>query len=391
MRYCLRGRVAILLILITLVYIILVSSFFGETSAQEAATISVVNPTNDDIKFIFFTNTTAVNDTFTVNVYIHNVVNLVSWQITLKWNNSVVRYSKAWIPEDNVFASAIEEGATLIAPKPSVDIWVGDEAYLKYGATILPKIPVTITGRALLCKINFTIAALPSENETQRYTNIAVVQKLDPLSASLDSYVILKDKSTPVPILMEPAVVRIIRAEAPHLEVLTDVAVVALRIRPSSVVPGQIVEIEVMLANLGEEIAKFNLTIRSGEMILKTLSITLAPKENRTYIYNWNTTGVVLKNFEFTSYLNIQIPLYMHDVYVISVEISGVEDDVDTSNHFAEASVKFTEKLEGLNYVRYFLLLVLSSPLGHAFSIYVISICAGIILYHGYKRLKLKK
>lgn len=372
----------VLLVLLLSAFITL--NFPKSVFAQEYVTVSILNPLNNDLRFIFSSEETKINDTFTANVFIYNVSNLVSWQITLKWNNSIIHYVKAWIPEDNVFAPAIEQGATLIAPKPSVDQWTGNEYYLKYGATVLPKTPVS-ADKALLCKINFTIAALPSENETQIFTNLILVDKLDPLSASLDSYVILKDKPTPVRISMEPAVVRILK-ETPTF--IFDIAISSLSISPNVATAGDLIKIGFKLENLGNEITRFNVTVRCNDVVLKQFAFTLAPGQNQTVDFVWNTTGITLNNVETIPYLGFQIPLLKFARFEISVEVSGITNEADTSNNRAQTTLKLIEKLEGMNYVRYFALLVLCSPLGQALSIYFLSICAGLIIIFGYKRLR---
>jgi len=359
-------------------------NFHKSVFAQEYVTVSILNPLTNDLRFIFSSEGTKINDTFTADVYIYNVSNLVAWQITLKWNNSIIHYAKAWIPEDNVFAPAIEQGATLIAPKPSVDQWTGNEYYLKYGATVLPKTQVS-ADKALLCKINFTIAALPSENETQIFTNLILVDKLDPLSASLDSYVILKDKPTPVRISMEPAVVRILK-ETPTF--IFDIAVSSLSTSPNVATAGDLVKISFKLENLGNEITRFIATVKCNNVVIRNFTFTLAPGQNQTVNLNWNTTGMPLDNVETITYLGFQIPLLKVATFEISVEVSGVANEADTSNNRAQTTFKLIEKLEGMNYVRYFALLVLCSPLGQALSIYVFSICAGLIVIFGYKRLR---
>lgn len=177
----------------------------------EEVTIEIINPISGDNEFNFSSTDHGVNSTFTADFYIVNATGIVGWQIYISWNNTVINFQKVWIPDDNVLAQAIDQGATLFAPQPSLEIDNGT-GYLTYGATVFPLTPVNVTAQAFLCKINFTIAAAPEDS--QILSNIEMIRQRQG-SSSLDSYVLFKNTvgsgTHTGPVFAEPAEVRIVK------------------------------------------------------------------------------------------------------------------------------------------------------------------------------------
>lgn len=109
-----------------------------------------------------------VGSTFTLEFYIGNVTNMVTWQIHLTYNRTLIRYAKAWFPSDNVFMEAIDKGAVpMKGISNNVDnaTDVGDLLIIMtctYPPDTLLKYPVSVASKGLLCKVNFTIALHPT-------------------------------------------------------------------------------------------------------------------------------------------------------------------------------------------------------------------------------------
>jgi parallel beta-helix repeat protein len=178
----------------------------------EEVKVRIINPNSGDREFNLSTTDYPVNSTFTADLYVLNVTGMLGWQVYLSWNNTVIDFPKAWIPLDNVFAEAVSEGASLIAPAPSVEV-DGEVGYLLYGAGLLPLTPVNVTTQALLCRINFTVAAAPKDS--QSFSDIGMITYSEH-NLTLKSYVILQGAGglgAHVPISAEPAEVTIMKPE----------------------------------------------------------------------------------------------------------------------------------------------------------------------------------
>jgi len=87
---------------------------------------------------------------FAVKVKVENVTGMISWQVLIKFNSTVLNCSGVSVPVDNVFA-----GKTIIAPEPQIDNTAGT---ILYGATTLQL--YEYTGSGVLCEIQFRGLAL---------------------------------------------------------------------------------------------------------------------------------------------------------------------------------------------------------------------------------------
>lgn len=352
----------------TLLSSLLVSLSTIVVRAQEEATIRIINPLSGDNKFIFNYADFPVNTTFTVEFYIENVTALITWQILIKWNNTIINFNKGWIPENNVFAEAIDQGATLIAPQPSVEI-IGDTGYLKYGASILPLIPVDVPNIALLCKLNFTIAIEPQDS--QELTNIELIPK-EAGSTSLDTFVILKKDSsrTPVPVYAQQAIVRILKEE---ISIIRDLAIYSLTIEPSTIDAGDILTITLVLVNFGNDLENANITIKYNETILTEFQQSLGANQTFTKEKTWNTTNV------------------KPGVYIISIYITILPGEINTTNNYAEKSVIINKKLEIQEYIVWIIILWLNTSLGRLAIAYTLIFIGIFTLIRIFKKLKIIK
>ncbi len=149
---------------------------------QGPVSVLMINPLSGDGNFDFSSADYPVSSNFTVEFYITEVMNLSAWQIYVSWNNSIIHFGAAWIPEQNVFQEAINNGAT---PLEAQDLEINKSSnvgYFLYGMTTLymPDVshtyPVNVTGQGLLGSINFTVAVAPEEAEDLT-TNLEMIEQ----------------------------------------------------------------------------------------------------------------------------------------------------------------------------------------------------------------------
>ncbi|MEM2702761.1 MAG: hypothetical protein QXR45_06340 [Candidatus Bathyarchaeia archaeon] len=109
--------------------------------------------------FIFYSNETAVNSTFFLNVTIQNVELLRGWGIGLIYDATILKYVSAWRPTDHVFKPVEDMGWTIVAPPVVVEPINETHSIIKWGyAYIMPESEVwTFNGTGTLCQIRFKI------------------------------------------------------------------------------------------------------------------------------------------------------------------------------------------------------------------------------------------
>jgi hypothetical protein len=360
----LSSECTVLVVALLLSLLIRFSKMPAEAQQVAAATIKIINPLSGDGKFIFNTTQYPVNSTFTADVYIENVTGMIGWQIYTSWSGTVIHYQIAWIPDDSVFAKAIEDGATLIAPQPYVEER-DDEVFMKYAAALLPPTPIDVPGMGLLCKINFTIAASPQDSEVD--TNIVLIPK-ETGSVSLDTFVVLKD--VPVPVLVEPAIVRIQREE---MLIVQDLAVTSIEAEPSILEAGDVTTIKIALKNLGNDMETANASIKYNETLINQFSQPLGPSQTFEWDYDWNTTGVA------------------PGTHRISVDVTPLPKETETKNNHAETILIVAEKLVGLNYIRWLFVTWLNTLFGIFTAIYLSAFIGFLALFWAYRKSKFTK
>jgi PKD repeat protein len=84
--------------------------------------------------------------TFTVNASVTDIVNLVTWQVKIFFDPTILNCTNAWYPADHVFAGKPTQPVT-----PSIDNTIG---YVTHGNLVLSG---SYNGSGTLCQINFTV------------------------------------------------------------------------------------------------------------------------------------------------------------------------------------------------------------------------------------------
>jgi hypothetical protein len=133
----------------------------ARAQTQDVVKMYIVNPLTGDNTFNV--STCPIGSTFTMEFYVGNVTDMVTWQIHLTYNRTVINYATAWFPDDNVFKPAIDKGAI---PMKGISVNVDNatdvgDLLIIMTSTYPPnsplKYPVSVATKGLLCKTNFTI------------------------------------------------------------------------------------------------------------------------------------------------------------------------------------------------------------------------------------------
>jgi len=143
-------------------------------NAQWNSTFSIINPGPDGYPakwnastanrgfgtsdFIFYSNETAVNSTFFMNITINNAETMKGWAIGVVYDNTTLKYVSAWRPSDHVFKPVEEMGWTIVAPSVTFEDLNETHKRLMWGCTYIMGDPEwTFNGSGVLCQIQFKI------------------------------------------------------------------------------------------------------------------------------------------------------------------------------------------------------------------------------------------
>jgi len=338
--------------------LLLLTTYSVGSQESQWATVRIENPLTGSGKFILHATEYPINSTFTVDFYITSAINTYGWQFYIKWNNSVINYQKAWIPEDNMFKEAIDNGAELITVPPAVEI-EGDTGYLKYGATALytgndpPFYPINITEPKLLCKVNFTVAVSPGDGEYYS-TNIFLIKVVSGSGGSLDSFVFVYPSTEKKEIKAEPAVVWILGLNAVP-PITQDIAVENVVISNSKIYVGEYLNMTVYFKNHGNDLESFNFTLSVGDVQLVKSSMTLPPGDEDYFIYSW----LVPENMNTGK-------------YNLTVYVEPLEFETETANNTYNLSISIEKNLSSFEYAMWLISMLFSTPLGMFFIVYLV-------------------
>jgi hypothetical protein len=85
--------------------------------------------------FVFYSNETAVDSTFFVNVTVTNVENMIGWAIGIIYESSIVNFTSAWRPSDHIFSEVKNKDWTIIAPAATLTAINGIHMRLMWSCT----------------------------------------------------------------------------------------------------------------------------------------------------------------------------------------------------------------------------------------------------------------
>jgi hypothetical protein len=162
----------------TIVLSVLVISMLGSLSilpVKAQPPLDIINPGTDGYplkwtagpadtigtnNFIFSSATTGSGSTFFINMTVSGVTALFGWGVGVVYDTTQLEYVSAWRPSDDVFAFAVANGWTIIAPSPVVEPVDPTHNIIKWGATYIMGDPEqTFSGTGVIGQIQFRIIA----------------------------------------------------------------------------------------------------------------------------------------------------------------------------------------------------------------------------------------
>lgn len=131
---------------IMLMTLAMVAAMLPTVNAQ--ATLAIVPQSNT-----FYTTTTPINSTFTVNATGYDIIDLYTWQITIDFDPAVLECVSATLPTDHVFA-----GLTFFVSPAVIDDIAGT---VLYGATLLGGESGVNVSEGTLAQFTFKMISAP--------------------------------------------------------------------------------------------------------------------------------------------------------------------------------------------------------------------------------------
>jgi hypothetical protein len=344
--------------------------------------VNPLSPTSPSI-FNFSSVDYPINSTFTAAVYISSVTNMSAWQVELSWDNTIINYVTSWIPTNNVFEPAINNGAMLIAPQGETDYENNNATgYLAYGASDLytstypPIYPVNVQGEGLLFYVNFTIAATPNATQTLS-TNLEIVKQLNPTPGYYSSFVEIYPVDIEIEVATAPATVSISGAQAVTTTIV-DVSVTGISFSESTIYLGDNLTITPAFANNGTALETFNFnlseTFKSTPVQLLAANMTLLPNATDFYVYTWNIPGNLATGN-----------------YTIEAQIQALPGQNNTKYNTFATIIYIGARSSTLEYLGYLVSVALESRLGILFMAYVVAVICFFSVLFVRERLKMRR
>jgi hypothetical protein len=158
------------------------------TVVTKISTVYVYPPPTTTVKLTpdtatFYTNQTIIGEKIVFNVTVQDVENLYNWQIKITWDPELLNFSDITLPDDHVFAGAVDAGKTITTVGPVIEL-----GSVIYGCTITEDQPYwTFNGTGILCQIELEIIRQPYAPQssctiglTEKYTNTFMVDWVPP-------------------------------------------------------------------------------------------------------------------------------------------------------------------------------------------------------------------
>lgn len=117
-------RLVLMITLSAIVSTMFLASLTSTARAQQPSAQLVIQPS-----FTYYANYTTLPAKLTFNISVVNVTDMATWQLSIRWNNSLLTYGLISIPSDNVFSP---QSLIVVAPDLSTP------GMLVYGANIPP-------------------------------------------------------------------------------------------------------------------------------------------------------------------------------------------------------------------------------------------------------------
>ncbi len=265
----------VIALLLTLTFTVATSGIHGMPTSSQTHPVETTSTTTIQIDPPIVT--TEMGQSFQVDVRIQDVVDLYGWEFKLGWDATLLD------------ALDITEGDFL---KSQADTFFvininNTQGYLRAVCTLIGNIP-GVTGSGILATIEFHVEAT-GECVLDLYDTKLVSSAEQPIEHTvIDGYF----------------------GTLGH-----DVAVVDLRVSPITVLPGDIVKINVTVQNQGDFPETFNVTAHANLEIIGVQPVALNNSSSTTLAFTWDTTG------------------FEKGDYTISASASIVPGEIDTADN----------------------------------------------------------
>jgi len=278
---------------ITLTLLLTVSIILNMIVSVGAQTtsMSVINPDTGDNSFIFYTNTTTVGTCINATVWVYDVNDLLSYQVYLALNDTILNITNAWIPTWD--PNWVFSGKTTV-DLPPVFYDLDEDGFIesvKMGAGILGG--DTFTGSGLVAIIEFEIIYSPTTG------SVSSSLKIDnPSTYLLDSN-------------GEEILASKINGYYEYNYVgVHDVAVTDVALSKTIIGQGYSMSVNVTVGNQGDVHESFNVTLTATCTTAITVGTkqinNLLPSQNVSLTFTWLTSLDTLKgNYTVTAIADI--------------------------------------------------------------------------------------
>jgi hypothetical protein len=140
---------------ILLMSVLFASALVINQASAQATTLELVNPVDGTHDFNFTTGQKAVGDTFTINISVFDVQNLITWQVKVGWDPTLLNFSGIALPADHIF-----KGKQFYTMGPTIE--PGAVTY----ALALATGQTSFTGSGRLAQLTLKIIKPPSPGQT---------------------------------------------------------------------------------------------------------------------------------------------------------------------------------------------------------------------------------
>lgn len=131
------------------------SSLIINQANAQTTTLELINPADGTHDFNFTTGQKAVGDTFTINISIFYVQDLVTWQVKVGWDPTMLNFSQITLPPDHIFA-----GKSFYVMGP-----ITEPGAVTYALALGPG-QSSFTGSGRLAQLELKIIKAPSSGQT---------------------------------------------------------------------------------------------------------------------------------------------------------------------------------------------------------------------------------
>ena len=216
--------------------------------------------------------TTEIGETFTINISITQVTNLAAWEIKLYYLNAILNGTKA--TEGPFLKTA---GQTFFWIISFTDNYNATHGRIHISCTLTGTGPGA-SGSGTLTTITFKAKNGGTTPLTLKDTKL------------LDN----QDPPQQIPHTTTNGNVQVIG--------IKNIAVLSVNPLKTVVGQGYTMNINVTVANQGDQTETFNITLYANTTTIQTIQATLASKASTTLTYTWNTAGFVKGNYTLWAY-----------------------------------------------------------------------------------------